>query len=154
MSQDVIIRESDCGATQGIWVYEISDGKQVSNRLPTGWAGRYPVNDIIDPTTGEVLVPNSKLMNDQDAKKIVASGLERVEVRSVLNCRARHGVCAKCYGSNLANEEPIGIGEAVGIIAAQSIGEPGTQLTIAYLPHRRRGRQRYHAGLAPSRGIV
>ncbi len=130
VSQDVIIREHDCGAEHGIWAYEITDGKQVIEPFADRLVGRFPVNDVVHPETGEVLVSKDKLMNEEDARKIIAAGITRVELRSVLHCNARHGVCAKCYGSNLASEEPISIGEAVGIIAAQSIGEPGTQLTM------------------------
>jgi len=130
VSQDVIIREHDCGATSGIEVYEITDGASVIEPFADRLVGRYPVNDVIDPATGELLVSKDTLMTDADAKKIIGAGIKKVEIRSVINCQARHGVCAKCYGSNLASEEPISIGEAVGIIAAQSIGEPGTQLTM------------------------
>ncbi len=130
VSQDVIIREMDCGAQDGIEVYEIKDGNQVIEPFSDRLVGRYPVKDILDPATGEVLVSRDKLMDGNDAKRVVAAGIERVQLRSVLHCRARYGVCARCYGSNLAFNSPIGIGEAVGIIAAQSIGEPGTQLTM------------------------
>ncbi len=130
VSQDVIIREMDCGAQDGIEVYEIKDGNQVIEPFSDRLVGRYPVRDILDPKTGEVLVSKDKLMDGSDAKKVVDAGIERVQLRSVLHCRSRYGVCARCYGSNLAFNSPIGIGEAVGIIAAQSIGEPGTQLTM------------------------
>ena len=130
VSQDVIIREHDCGAEHGIWAYEITDGKQVIEPFADRLVGRYPVHDVLHPETGEVLVSKDKLMNEDDAHKIIDAGITRVELRSVLHCNARYGVCAKCYGSNLASGDPITIGEAVGIIAAQSIGEPGTQLTM------------------------
>ena len=130
VSQDVIIREQDCGTTEGIWTYEITDGKQVIEPFADRLVGRYPVHDVVHPETGELLVSKDKLMNEEDARKIIDAGITRVELRSVLHCKSRHGVCAKCYGSNLASGEPITIGEAVGIIAAQSIGEPGTQLTM------------------------
>ena len=130
VSQDVIIREMDCGAKEGIEVYEIKDGNQVIEPFSDRLVGRYPLADIVHPETGELLVSKDKLMDGDDAKRVIDAGIERVRLRSVLHCKARYGVCAKCYGSNLAFNNPIGIGEAVGIIAAQSIGEPGTQLTM------------------------
>ncbi|MBR5390697.1 MAG: DNA-directed RNA polymerase subunit beta', partial [Clostridia bacterium] len=130
VSQDVIIREMDCGAKEGIEVYEIKDGNQVIEPFADRLVGRYPLHDIVHPETGELLVSKDKLMDGDDAKRVISAGIERVTLRSVLHCKARYGVCAKCYGSNLAFNNPIGIGEAVGIIAAQSIGEPGTQLTM------------------------
>ncbi len=130
VSQDVIIREEDCGSAEGIWVYEIADGNQVIEPFNDRLVGRYPVDDVRHPDTGDTNVRRGHLMNDDDARAIINAGIKRVQIRSVLNCRSRYGVCAKCYGSNLASEESISIGEAVGIIAAQSIGEPGTQLTM------------------------
>ena len=130
VSQDVIIREDDCGAKVGIEVYDIKEGKQVIEPLSERLLGRYLIDPCVDPATGEVLVDNDHMMTEEDAAKIVAAGIERVKIRSVLNCRATHGVCRKCYGANLANGKPVTNGEAVGIIAAQSIGEPGTQLTM------------------------
>ena len=129
VSQEVIIRMEDCGTTEGIEVYEIREGKEKIESLQERLVGRYLVEDFKDEQ-GRVLVSKDKLINDADAQKIIASGAERVRIRSVLTCAAKHGVCAKCYGSSLANGNPITIGEAVGIIAAQSIGEPGTQLTM------------------------
>ena len=129
VSQDVIIREHDCGAEDGIWAFEITDGNQVIEPFADRLTGRYLVEDFKD-AEGNVLVSKDKLMDDGDAQIIIGAGATRVKIRSVLTCRARHGVCAKCYGSNLASRSEIGIGEAVGIIAAQSIGEPGTQLTM------------------------
>lgn len=129
VSQDVIIREHDCGTDDGIWVFEISDGNQVIEPFADRLIGRYLVEDFKD-ANGNVLVSKDKLMTEDDAKIITDAGVTRIKIRSVLTCRARHGVCAKCYGSNLASRTEIGIGEAVGIIAAQSIGEPGTQLTM------------------------
>ena len=128
--QDVIIREDDCGVETGIWVEEISENGQVIEKFSDRIQGRYPVHDICDPKTGEVLVPNTKMMDEDDAKLLESHGITRVEIRTVLTCRAKSGVCAKCYGKNLASGKPVGPGEAVGIIAAQSIGEPGTQLTM------------------------
>ena len=92
--------------------------------------GRYLVEDFLDPETGAVLVSKDKLMDESDAKKIMDTGTERIRIRSILTCDAKQGICAKCYGANLANGKPVAVGEAVGIIAAQSIGEPGTQLTM------------------------
>ena len=130
VSQDVIIREPDCGAVKGIVAREIVDGNQVIEPFADRLIGRYPVNDVVHPETGEVLASKDQIMNEASAKAIMDAGIKEVEIRTALECRARFGICAKCYGSNLASEEAIGIGEAVGIIAAQSIGEPGTQLTM------------------------
>ena len=130
VSQDVIIREEDCGATKGIWVEDIKEGNQVIEPLRERLLGRYPVDDVCHPETGEVIVPKTRMMNDADADAIIGAGITRVQIRSVLECRARKGVCSHCYGMNLAMGTPVGKGEAVGIIAAQSIGEPGTQLTM------------------------
>ncbi len=134
VSQDVIIREDDCGATTGIEIFDIKSGNAVIEPLTERLVGRYLVEDIKDPKTGEMIVSHNKLMDDKDAKKVAAAleeqGRTSVEIRSVLQCRARHGVCAKCYGANLANGKTVTVGEAVGTIAAQSIGEPGTQLTM------------------------
>ena len=130
VSQDVIIREEDCGTHEGIEVFDIMDGKSVIEPLGTRLVGRYLAEDFVDEATGEVLVSRDKMMNDKDAAIIVGAGVKRIKVRSLLTCESRHGVCVKCYGSNLATGEPVTVGEAVGIIAAQSIGEPGTQLTM------------------------
>ncbi|MBW7573433.1 DNA-directed RNA polymerase subunit beta' [Caproiciproducens faecalis] len=130
VSQDVIIREDDCGATDGLEVYDIREGKEAIEPLHERLLGRYLVEDFVDEKTGEVLVSKDKLMNDHDADIVVKSGVDRIKIRSVLNCCAKHGVCKKCYGANLANGQTVAVGEAVGIIAAQSIGEPGTQLTM------------------------
>ncbi len=130
VSQDVIIREEDCGTHEGIEVFDIMDGKSVIEPLSTRLVGRYLAEDFVDEETGEVLVSRDKMMDDKDAATIVNAGVKRIKVRSLLTCESRHGVCVKCYGSNLATGEPVTVGEAVGIIAAQSIGEPGTQLTM------------------------
>ena len=130
VSQDLIIREEDCGTHEGLEVYAIKDGNQVIEGLQERLVGRFLLNDIKDPTTGEVLATADKLITEKVAKKIVESGIEKVTVRSPLNCKTKHGICAKCYGMSLATRELITIGEAVGTIAAQSIGEPGTQLTM------------------------
>ena len=130
VSQDVIIREEDCGATDGLEIFDIREGSEAIESLHERLQGRFLVQDFCDPETGEVLVSKDKMMDDHDADIIVGHGVERIKIRSILNCRAKHGVCKKCYGSNLANGQPVTVGEAVGIIAAQSIGEPGTQLTM------------------------
>ena len=130
VSQEVIIREEDCGVGEGIWVEEISENGQVIEKFAERLRGRFPVNDIVDPATGEVLCPADRMLDEEDAKMLEKRGITRVEIRTVLTCRAKSGVCAKCYGMNLASGKPVGTGEAVGIIAAQSIGEPGTQLTM------------------------
>ena len=130
VSQDVIIHEEDCHASSGIWVEDIMEGNSVIEPFADRLVGRYPVNDIVDPGTGEVLQRKEDMMSEADAARIIAAGIKRVEIRTVLQCRARQGVCAHCYGSNLAFGADCAMGEAVGIIAAQSIGEPGTQLTM------------------------
>ena len=130
VSQDVIIREDDCGSTDGIWVREISEGDEMIEELATRLVGRYPVDDVVDPKTGEVIVSKDQYIKEAEADKIVAAGIKEVKLRSVLTCHCRYGVCAKCYGENLATRETVNVGESVGIIAAQSIGEPGTQLTM------------------------
>ena len=132
VSQDVIIREEDCGTYDGIVVREIKGIEPLAERL----TGRFPAEEIKDPVTGRVLAGRNDKITEEQAEKIVklyeAAGISNPEfrIRSVLNCRARVGVCAKCYGENLATRREVNIGEAVGIIAAQSIGEPGTQLTM------------------------
>ena len=130
VSQQVIIREEDCGTADGILVSEIEEHGQVIETFAERIHGRYPTDDIVDPQTGEVLFTRDSMLRKDDAKTLEEHGLKQVKIRSVLTCRARSGVCARCYGINLAIGEPVGAGEAVGIIAAQSIGEPGTQLTM------------------------
>ena len=130
VSQEVIIREHDCGTAEGITVREISENGQVIEPFAERLKGRYPVSDVVDPTTGEVLFDKDHMFTMDDAKVLEDKGIHELKIRSVLTCRARQGVCSKCYGVNLAIGEPVGEGEAVGIIAAQSIGEPGTQLTM------------------------
>ena len=130
VSQEVIIREEDCGAKIGIWVEDIMEGNSCIEPLAERLVGRYPVDDVIHPETGEVLQRKEDMMTEQDADRIVAAGIKKVQIRTVLQCRARKGVCAHCYGSNLAFNAECAMGEAVGVIAAQSIGEPGTQLTM------------------------
>ena len=130
VSQDIIVREDDCHTTEGLEVYELKDGNQLIEPLQERLIGRYPLNDIIDPKTKEVLCDTNTMINEQAADKIVEAGITRVVVRSPMNCKTEHGVCAKCYGMSLATRKIVQIGEPIGTIAAQSIGEPGTQLTM------------------------
>ncbi|MBQ9531831.1 MAG: DNA-directed RNA polymerase subunit beta' [Eubacterium sp.] len=130
VSQDVIIRDNDCGCHDGIEVYAIMDGKRVLESVEERLVGRYVVDPVVHPETGEVLMGNDRIMTEEDAKRIVDAGITSVKIRSLITCKSRNGVCCKCYGSNLAFNEPVQVGEAVGTIAAQSIGEPGTQLTM------------------------
>ncbi len=130
VSQDIIVREEDCGTTEGIEIEAIKDGNQLIEKLEERLIGRFPLEDIIDPNTKEVIVDSNTMITTALADKIVKAGIEKVKVRSVLECRTKHGVCSKCYGMGLATRQKVNIGEAVGIIAAQSIGEPGTQLTM------------------------
>jgi len=132
VAQDVIVSEDDCGTDTGFVVSEIIDNKSnaVIEPLYDRLVGRYTKNEIINPETGELIVEQNALINEAIAKKIVDAGIKEVEIRSVFGCKSVNGVCAKCYGRNLATNEPVDIGESVGIMAAQSIGEPGTQLTM------------------------
>ena len=130
VSQDIIVRERDCGTNEGIIIYDIKDGNQIIEKMQERLIGRYAVNDVIDPNTKELIVDNDTMITEAIADKIIAAGIERLEVRSVLGCHSKHGVCQKCYGMGLARRDLVSIGESVGIIAAQSIGEPGTQLTM------------------------
>ncbi|WP_443662467.1 DNA-directed RNA polymerase subunit beta' [Clostridium sp.] len=128
--QDVIVRHEDCGTTEGFEVSEICDGSEVIEQLVERLTGRYSAEDIIHPKTGKVIVPKGEYMDINLAQEVQNSGVKKVMIRSVFTCKAKIGVCAKCYGMNMATSQKINIGEAVGIIAAQSIGEPGTQLTM------------------------
>ena len=130
VSQDVIVRELDCGTEEGLEVFDIMDGNHLLESLEERLIGRYLLHPIINEETGEVICDNEHMMTEADAKRIVASGVTRVVIRSILTCHSHHGVCQKCYGANLATNLPVTVGEAVGIVAAQSIGEPGTQLTM------------------------
>ena len=130
VSQDLIIREDDCGTHDGIEVEEIRDGNQVLEKLDERLVGRYLVEDLYDPETKELLCDTNTMISDELAKKIMNSGIKKVKVRSILGCRSKYGACSKCYGMGLATRQRVAIGESVGIIAAQSIGEPGTQLTM------------------------
>ena len=130
VAQDIIVREYDCGTHEGIIVYDIKDGNQIIEKMQERLIGRYAVEDVIDPKTKEVIVDTETMITEDIAEKIVEAGIEKLQVRSVLGCHSKHGVCQKCYGMGLARRDLVSIGEAVGIIAAQSIGEPGTQLTM------------------------
>ena len=130
VSQDVIVREVDCGTTETTETFAIKDGNEVIEVLYDRIVGRYTIDPIVNPTTGEVIVEADSMIKEDDAEKIIDAGIETVQIRTVLNCKTNHGVCSKCYGRNLATGKEVNIGEAVGIIAAQSIGEPGTQLTM------------------------
>jgi DNA-directed RNA polymerase subunit beta' len=141
VSQDVIVREEDCFASlgekpKGVWVSAITrnasgEGEpDVIEKLEDRLTGRYTIEDVIHPTTGEVIVPADTMITESKAKEVVKAGIDKVLIRSVFACRVKNGVCAKCYGKDMATGDPVRVGEAVGIIAAQSIGEPGTQLTM------------------------
>ena len=130
VAQDLIIRAEDCGTEEYITVTAIKDGNEMIEKLEDRLEGRYTAEDVVNPQTGEIIVNKGHLMTLAEAGKIVAAGVDTVKIRSVLKCELPVGVCAKCYGSNLAVSGKINIGESVGIIAAQSIGEPGTQLTM------------------------
>jgi len=129
VSQEVIIREDDCGTKEGFEVFDIRSGHESIEPMSERLIGRYLLEDFKDEN-GNVIVSCDKLMDEKDAKAIIAAGVERIKIRSILTCRAKHGVCKKCYGASLASGKPVQVGESVGIIAAQSIGEPGTQLTM------------------------
>ena len=130
VSQDVIVRDFDCGTTETTEIFAITDGSEAIEDLYDRIVGRYTIDAILHPETGEVLVEADTMIQEDDAEAIINAGIERVNIRTVLNCKTHHGVCSKCYGRNLATGKEVHIGEAVGIIAAQSIGEPGTQLTM------------------------
>ena len=130
VSQQVIIREDDCKTTEGIVVSDIKDGDEIIEPIRDRLIGRYALEDVVSPLTGDKLISAGDLISEDQAKAVGESGVEEVKVRSILRCRAKHGVCAHCYGADLASGRKVSVGEAVGIIAAQSIGEPGTQLTM------------------------
>ncbi|GFZ32859.1 DNA-directed RNA polymerase subunit beta' [Clostridium zeae] len=130
VSQDVIVRHEDCGTEEGLYVSEIKDGNEIIETIKERIVGRYIAEDIINPATKELIVPAQTYIENDMADKIVAAGVNKIKIRSVFTCKAKVGVCARCYGMNMATAQKINIGEAVGIVAAQSIGEPGTQLTM------------------------
>ena len=130
VSQDVIVRDYDCGTTDTSSIVAIKEGNEVIEELYDRIVGRYTIDSIVNPKTGEVIVEADAMIMEEQAEEIVAAGIAEVQIRTVLNCKTRHGVCSKCYGRNLATGKEVNIGEAIGIIAAQSIGEPGTQLTM------------------------
>src|SRR3712207_3614388 len=130
VSQDVIVRDVDCGTTEDTEIFAIKDGNEVIEELYDRIVGRYTIDPIIHPETGEVIVEADSMIQEDQAEKIIESKIDKVKIRTVLNCKTNHGVCSKCYGRNLATGKEVNIGEAVGIIAAQSIGEPGIQLTM------------------------
>ena len=135
VSHDVIVREEDCahgGKPQGMWISAItgSSENEVIEKLEDRIIGKYTIDDVVHPQTGEVLAPADSMITDEQAKAIVDAGIKKVYLRTILSCRSKHGICSKCYGKNMATGKPVDLGEAVGVIAAQSIGEPGTQLTM------------------------
>ena len=134
VSQDLIIRETDCceegKPIPGMWIEAFTDGREVIESLEDRMTGRYAAEDIVDPETGEVLVKANHMITPKRAARVAKTGLTKVKIRTVLSCKSHIGVCAKCYGANMATGSAVQVGEAVGIIAAQSIGEPGTQLTM------------------------
>ncbi len=142
VAQDSIIIEEDCGSERGLTVRAVMDGGEVVASLSERILGRSLASDVVDPTTGAVIAERNRLVDEADAERIEASGVEVVHIRSVLTCDSRVGVCGRCYGRDLARGTPVNIGEAVGVIAAQSIGEPGTQLTM----------RTFHIGGAAQRG--
>jgi DNA-directed RNA polymerase subunit beta' len=130
VAQDCIITERDCETVDGIYVSALMEGGEIIETAGERVLGRVALQEIKDPFTGEVIVKANEVIDEALAEKIDHSGIEQVNIRSVLSCRAKHGVCAMCYGRDLAHGHLVNIGEAVGIVAAQSIGEPGTQLTM------------------------
>jgi len=130
VAQDVIVRETDCGTDRGLLVSAIRDGSEIIEHLEERLVGRYARKKVIHPETGEVIIEENDLFTEDIASKIEVLGIEEIWIRSAFTCNTRHGVCKKCYGRNLATGQEVEVGEAVGIIAAQSIGEPGTQLTM------------------------
>ncbi|MBP2028889.1 DNA-directed RNA polymerase subunit beta' [Acetoanaerobium pronyense] len=130
VSQDVIVRELDCETTEGIEVSAFKDGNEEIEGLFDRIEGRFALEDVVNPNTSEMIAPRGEMITEKEANAILEAGIEKLKIRTVLNCKAKHGVCAKCYGRNLATGKDVNVGEAVGIIAAQSIGEPGTQLTM------------------------
>lgn len=130
VAQDVIVREDDCGTDRGLVVRELKVDSEIIEPLYDRLVGRTAFDDVLHPETNEILAHRNEIITEDQAKRIIDAGIEEVEIRSVFSCNTKHGVCKKCYGRNLATGEEVEVGEAVGIIAAQSIGEPGTQLTM------------------------
>ncbi len=132
VSQEVIIREEKCDTTHGAWIRAIADGSAAKplESLEDRLVGRFTMGPVVDPHTGEMIADDDVMLTEAMVKKIVAAGIEAVQIRTVIHCHARNGICAHCYGADLASGRLVSVGEAVGIIAAQSIGEPGTQLTM------------------------
>ena len=131
VSQEMIVNEEDCGDTKGIKVAAIyGDKGETIETLQSRLIGRFTIGDVVNPATGEIIVPHDTMITDETAKEIEAAGITEVTIRSILTCKSKHGICVKCYGKSMASGKPVKLGEAVGIIAAQSIGEPGTQLTM------------------------
>ena len=130
VSQDVIVREDDCCTDEYVLAKDFKDGNAIVEKLSDRIVGRHSFEDVLNPNTGEILIYKNEMITETLAEKVEKLGITELKVRSVLGCKSKHGVCAKCYGRNLATGNPVNIGEAVGIIAAQSIGEPGTQLTM------------------------
>ena len=130
VSQDIIVREYDCGTDEGITVYDIKDGNQIIEKMEERLVGRFTIENVYNPETKELIVDTDTMITEKIAEEIIKAGIEKLKVRSVLGCHSKHGVCQKCYGMGLARRDLVSIGESVGIIAAQSIGEPGTQLTM------------------------
>src|SRR5208337_634696 len=130
VAQDCIITEEDCGSTRGIKVRAIIDAGTVVASLASRILGRTTAEDVRDPSSNEVLVPNATLLEEQHVERLVNAGVQEIKIRSVLTCETTNGCCGMCYGRDLARGTPVNMGEAVGVIAAQSIGEPGTQLTM------------------------
>lgn len=130
VSQDVIVREDDCCTDEYVLAKDFKDGNAIVEKLSDRIVGRHSFEDVLNPNTGEILIYKNEMITEALAEKVEKLGITELKVRSVLGCKSKHGVCAKCYGRNLATGNPVNIGEAVGIIAAQSIGEPGTQLTM------------------------
>jgi DNA-directed RNA polymerase subunit beta' len=143
VAQDVIVTEVDCGTPNGIWVTPLIEGGEIIQPLRDRILGRVALDDIVDPFTGEVLVRGNQEIVEVLASKIENAGIDRIKMRSVLTCEARRGICVKCYGRNLATSRLVELGEACGVLAAQSIGEPGTQLTM----------RTFHIGGTASRAV-
>ena len=144
VAQDAVISEFDCGTLDGIRVAKLEDAGEVIQPLGDRILGRVALEDVVDPLTGEVIVPANTELDEDLVITIEEAGIEEVVIRSVLTCQTRRGVCAKCYGRDLARGYKVNIGEAIGIIASQSIGEPGTQLTM----------RTFHIGGAAARGKI